>query len=720
MPVQIIQGTNDKPMASETLARFFGERDGWNGVLYLGYPIIGTSDGRFAIDAIWLSPDKGLIVFDMVEGLDSEGFEDRQDESANFLEAKLRTHRELIQRRDLLVPISTLSYGSAFTQNLDGEYGYQLVCEDGLADALNDIAEWDGQQEQIFDKALSAIQSISNIRKSRTRRSITRPDSRGAKLKSLEGSIATLDSRQSKAVIETVYGVQRIRGLAGSGKTIVLALKAAYLHSQHPDWQIAVTFNTRSLKGQFKRLINTFCIEQAGEEPDWDKIKVLNAWGAPGDESRNGVYYEFCVENGLKYYDFGSAKDRFGKGEEFLSVCRSALAETGNSKHKYDVILVDEAQDFPPDFLKLCYEFLSKEKRLVYAYDELQSLAGEALPAPEKIFGVDEEGKPLVSFGLENDSRGDILLSKCYRNSRPVLATAHAFGFGIYREPTNNNEIGLVQMFDHASLWEDVGYVVSDGQLAEGEEVTLTRTKETSPLFLEKHSSLDDLVQFHSFSDKDSQMRWVLENIKKNLNEDELRAEDIVVINTNPFTTRENVGSIRNALFAEGINSHLAGVDTDPDVFFKSGTGDESVTFTGIFRAKGNEAGMVYIINAEDCHSDQFNLETLRNRLFTAITRSKAWVRVLGVGSGMDQLVKEFEALKANNFELKFTYPTEGQRGKLRVVHRDMSKTSMMKVSNSEQSLGTILAQLENGELNLEDLNPDIVAKLKRTLEGNL
>ena len=36
---------------------------------------------------------------------------------------------------------------------------------------------------------------------------------------------------QGRAVIETVEGVQRIRGLAGSGKTIVLALKAAYLHA---------------------------------------------------------------------------------------------------------------------------------------------------------------------------------------------------------------------------------------------------------------------------------------------------------------------------------------------------------------------------------------------------------------------------------------------------------------------------------------------------------
>ena len=47
----------------------------------------------------------------------------------------------------------------------------------------------------------------------------------------LEKSIATLDQQQNRAAIETVEGVQRIRGLAGSGKTIVLAIKAAYFMS---------------------------------------------------------------------------------------------------------------------------------------------------------------------------------------------------------------------------------------------------------------------------------------------------------------------------------------------------------------------------------------------------------------------------------------------------------------------------------------------------------
>ena len=162
---------------------------------------------------------------------------------------------------------------------------------------------------------------------------------------------------------------------------------------------------------------------------------------------------------------------------------------------------------------------------------------------------------------------------------------------------------------------------------------------------------------------------------EKNLDEDELRHDDIVVINPDPLKTREKVGIIRKLLFERGINSHLAGVDTDPDIFFKSD--EESITFTGIYRAKGNEAGMVYIINAQDCQSsgwNSWNLASLRNQLFTAITRSKAWVRVIGVGARMDALISEFQELKRNDFELKFIYPTAEEREKLRIVHRDMSR----------------------------------------------
>jgi superfamily I DNA and RNA helicase len=79
--------------------------------------------------------------------------------------------------------------------------------------------------------------------------------------------------------------------------------------------------------------------------------------------------------------------------------------------------------------------------------------------------------------------------------------------------------------------------------------------------------------------------------IKQNLEVDELRHDNIVVINPDPLRTQRNAGTIRRRLLDLGINSHLAGVDTDPDISFKPEAA--SVTFTGVFRSKGNEAGMV-------------------------------------------------------------------------------------------------------------------------------
>ena len=161
-----------------------------------------------------------------------------------------------------------------------------------------------------------------------------------------------------------------------------------------------------------------------------------------------------------------------------------------------------------------------------------------------------------------------------------------------------------------------------------------------------------------------------------------------------------------------GINSHIAGVDTDPNVFFNQ----ESITFTGIFRAKGNEAGMVYVINAQDCHGATWNLANKRNQLFTAITRSKAWVRVLGVGDHMRELEKEYTKLKDRNFELRFDYPTAKQREQLRIVHRDMNPKGVEIVGSSQKSLSGLIQNFMSGNLHIEDLDRDDVAKLKDLL----
>lgn len=708
--LNITRGINKKPVSTNLLEQTLKSIQNMRGEVFTGYPLIATPDGKISIDATLVSPSKGIVLFDLIEGEDAGNYTERQDDLANKIEARLRLHRELVEKRNLVVPLTVISFAPGITNTETiAEKGYPLVKEDSLIDALKSL-NWVGGREELYRMTLSAIENLSSIRKSRFKREVYQADSRGAKLKRLEDSIATLDHLQNKAVVETVDGVQRIRGLAGSGKTIVLALKAAYLHTQHLDWRIAVTFHTRSLKGQFRRLINNFCVEQSGEEPDWTKLRVINAWGAPGGDARDGIYYEYCRATGTEFLDFKNASSKFGGNEyAFNGACQAALNNLSEEAQLYDAILIDEAQDFAPSFLKLCYSMLKPPKRLVYAYDELQNLSGNSLPSPEEIFGRDDHGQPLVSFG--EDRRRDIILRKCYRNSRPILVSAHGLGFGIYRKAEKGSKTGMVQMFDHPALWSEIGYQIQDGELDKGRHVVLERTDETSPKFLEEHSDIGDLIQFKQFETEAQQNDWLVQQIQQNLEEDELRHDDIIVIHPDPRTARINTGPIRKQLFEAGIQNHLAGVDTDADIFFQTNT--PSITFTGIFRAKGNEAGMVYVINAQNCNDSGSGLARLRNRLFTAITRSKAWVRVIGYGPRMRGLVDEFETLKQYNFVLDFDYPDNELLKSLRVVHRDLSPQEKQRIEKGMISIENILAEMEKGNLHPEDFDNTIRDKLK-------
>ena len=713
--VTIIIGTTNKPMASESLKNYFQANDALNGYLYIGYPIIGTVDGAYPIDGLLVSPSKGLVVFNLIEGNNIAGYQDAQDDCANKVEAKLKGYKQLMKKRTLCVPINVITFAPALVRRPDVDEDYPLCIDSDSLSACIDKLDW--EDSACYEALVSVLQAISTIRKGKKKREIANPKSRGAKLRALEDSIANLDNRQSRAVIETVEGVQRIRGLAGSGKTIVIALKAAYLHAQHPNWKIAITFNTRSLKGQLRQLINTFYIEQTSEEPDWDNIHIIHAWGAPGGGERNGLYYTFCSYNNVEYSDYMTARNKYGITDPFGKACAKALEDATEVKQLYDVILVDEAQDFSPSFLRMCYEMLNDPKRLVYAYDELQNLRSQSLPSPEEIFGTHEDGTPKVKFKPyeEGKPQQDIILEKCYRNSRPALVTAHALGFGIYREPTGVKESGLVQMFDQRALWEDIGYEVSSGKLEDGMHVVLQRTAESSPAFLETHSDIDDLIVFKSFDTQEAQDAWVAQEIKRNLDQDELRPDDIIVINPDPITTKRIVAPIRSQLYQFGIASHTAGVDTAPDIFFSDN--NDSVAFTGIYRAKGNEAAMVYIVNAQVCFNSYFDLAKIRNQLFTAITRSKAWVRVLGIGDEMQKLISEYENVKKHGFTLDFVYPTKAQRDHMNIVNRDMSAAEKDQVRKSKNSVASLIDGLESGQIYLEDLGEEQVLKLRALLE---
>lgn len=272
-------------------------------------------------------------------------------------------------------------------------------------------------------------------------------------------------------------------------------------------------------------------------------------------------------------------------------------------------------------------------------------------------------------------------------------------------------ETPLVQLFEDKKLWEDIGYRLKDGTMKDGEKVTLYRTEETSPGFLEEHSPIDDLIQFRKFDRSDQEAEWVVEDIERNLKNEELKYQDIMIIHPDPKTTKSYVSQIRMMLMEKEIKSHIVGVQTTPDAFFQ----EDSIAITQIYRAKGNEAAVVYLINADLC-AKGVNLSRKRNILFTAITRSKAWVRVSGLGSDMDILLDEYRSVKENNFQLEFEYPNESQRKNMRIIHRDMTQNELREIKKSNSNLAEIASKIQAGEIRKEDLDESTINTLKEVL----
>lgn len=57
------------------------------------------------------------------------------------------------------------------------------------------------------------------------------------------------------------------------------------------------------------------------------------------------------------------------------------------------------------------------------------------------------------------------------------------------------------------------------------------------------------------------------------------------------------------------------------------------------------------------------------------MTRTKAWVQILGCRENMELLIKEIDILRQNNFNIKFRYPTKIELEKIRKIHKDLNQT---------------------------------------------
>lgn len=672
--------------------------------LYIGYPVAATADAPIAVPALLISEKFGFVCIDVMpsaRAADINEIKSRQRSIVLALKSKLLQYPELAGDLDLAFNVNVITFALTVEESAALTTA-KIVTIDGLAGALKKCTKF---PPVLLPWINAAIERVANIRPKLKRTIAKTPTSKGTILKKIEDQIANLDSWQKAAAIETPDGPQRIRGLAGSGKTIVLALKAAYLHGEHSDWKIRVTYHTRALKQQFKSLIRRFYFEDYRQEYDDNALAIMHSFGSL---SERGIYSEICKAYGVMPRDFGYAKRTYGYTGAFQGVCAELLQVVEkNPQELYDALLIDEAQDFPNEFLRLAY-LCTRDHRIVWAYDDLQNLGDYQMRSLRETFGEDADGNLRVSLvNRSKQPRQDIILPKCYRNSPWALVTAHALGSGIYRD----REPKIVQHPDDPALWRDIGYEVVDGELQLGKHVVLQRSAESAPRYFAELLKAENAVQFHEFKDERDQFISIAHMIKQDLSEAELYPHDIAVVFPEAITAERRGLQFRQFLADQGIDSHMVGVTSSRDAFLVEG----KVAVSGPYRAKGNEAPVVYVVDANYCAAGA-ELIKKRNILFTAITRSRGWVHISGYGEGMKILLGEFERLREKNYRLDFKIPTAEELARIRTLYRDITTDDRRKAAEIKKAFEKIPDNADEASAILQTLPKKMRDKILRTL----
>lgn len=643
--------------------------------LYYDFPVYSDYDGAdHKPDILVLSQSCGIIAIRVITAVQAErdstsgllAVDESLNQFCSILIGRLLKSKTLRKSRSQLslnvtpVIFCDSNLAGRIFDSSDSEIVSSM---DSLRDLIQDLEE-DLLSSDAYDEARSVIEGAKALTRSNKRLVENPTQQRAASaLAELESEIANFDQKQRSAALITINGPQRIRGLAGSGKTIILAMKAAHLHMNRPNDKILLTFYTKSLKSSIKNLVTKFYRHYKEVDPDWNNIHILHGWGG---SNTSGAYSDACLRSGRTPLTFGTARSSAPNGVDPFEFACQDLMQKGDIEEYYDHILIDEGQDFPAAFYELSFRIAKghrDKKNIVWAYDDLQNIMKVRMRSAAELFGIDKDGEPRISLeraakGLPFKFTNDTVLSKCYRNQREVLITAHALGFGIYST--------IVQLLESSDHWKDVGYEVTSTDYSVNSAIEVIRPVENSPVSL-SGEGLPQLIEHYNAQSFDDETNWVIASISEFLKQG-LNPEDIIIVALDDRHMRGYFKALSSMLAGIGIASNNIHADPYSDPPF---TIPNKVTLSTIYRAKGNEAAVVFVIGV-----DAISLRTRgdRNKLFTAFTRTKAWLRVSGMQGSTGQIIKEMIDAERNFPALRFTMP---DLTKLDMIQRDLSQRSI-------------------------------------------
>ncbi len=200
--------------------------------------------------------------------------------------------------------------------------------------------------------------------------------------------VRVLDIAQESCAKKLGGGHRIIRGVAGSGKTLILVYRARLLASHSRNKRYLFTCYTRTLAAALRAQLADCANVEVGnlDRVMWD---VIRAAGRVPATSADGEY----------------------DPEEIARIALPLLE--GGCGPRYDGVLLDEAQDFGTDCLRFVLRLLKDpDGDLLIVSDAAQNIFGRK--TVWKDAGIQAQGRTIV-------------LKRNYRNTRQILDFANAF-----------------------------------------------------------------------------------------------------------------------------------------------------------------------------------------------------------------------------------------------------------------------------------------------------
>ena len=395
-------------------------------------------------------------------------------------------------------------------------------------------------------------------------------------------NIRAMDLHQENLAKQLGDQNRLIRGVAGSGKTLILASRAKLLSKQHPEWKILILCYNISLARFIEQMVQQMMLEP-DDLFDFDPLVKRKGHLI---EVRN---FHAWLQNDLHI------------SERRISATLEKLRKREIILPSYDAILIDEGQDFEPEWLELASEVLNPEtKSLLLVEDRAQSI-------------YKRKRSYVQDTGLDFRGRSKILNIN-YRNTSQIVSFAWSF----YQS--------------NSSLKDKVVTKELDGEII-APQSTLRRGPEPAIIKCE-----------HFFKEAD----LVARQIKKLHDEKKVPySEMLILYRVQKFSTMHYVDALQRALDYYGIKHFWITENSETKRTFSKD--DNCVKISTIESSKGLDFQAVFIVNVDNMpFKYEEDVEREVSLLYIGMTRAKEYLFLSY--SGESSFTRYFESSRVITF----------------------------------------------------------------------